>query len=242
MAKKLNIAVIDTETASLHGNVYDIGVVFTNRKGEVLHTYESIVLETFTDARTMEKAHYFRKIDSYYNPRIRTGSIEVKSWNRICAELAELFHHFNINAVAAYNMGFDRRVIEAMHRKYGGEWFLLQEDFKYLKTIDLWRVSAEKICDTRNYCKFAMQHGLETEKGGLSTTAESVYRYITQDPEFIESHTALDDAMIETEILAECYRRKGKFNYGLLAGQPWRIPRKRYMLMKQVAEEKSKEV
>jgi hypothetical protein len=40
--------------------------------------------------------------------------------------------------------------------------------------------------------------------------AENVYRFIINNTDFIESHTALEDAEIETVILAYCYKQKKK--------------------------------
>jgi hypothetical protein len=41
-------------------------------------------------------------------------------------------------------------------------------------------------------------------------TAEVLYRFITKDNDFVESHTGLEDVMIEKEILAYCYRQHKK--------------------------------
>ena len=41
-------------------------------------------------------------------------------------------------------------------------------------------------------------------------TAEVLYRYITKDVDFIESHTGIEDVMIEKEIFAYCIKQKKK--------------------------------
>ena len=38
-------------------------------------------------------------------------------------------------------------------------------------------------------------------------TAEVLYRYIKGNKDFIESHTGLEDVMIEKEIFVECLKR-----------------------------------
>ena len=57
------------------------------------------------------------------------------------------------------------------------------------------------------YRKFCEEHGLLTANGRLSTTAENLYRFIIKDPYFEESHTGLEDVMIEAQIVAYCYRQ-----------------------------------
>jgi hypothetical protein len=37
--------------------------------------------------------------------------------------------------------------------------------------------------------------------------AETLYRFIIKDSDFIESHTALEDVLIESQIVAYCYRQ-----------------------------------
>jgi hypothetical protein len=37
-------------------------------------------------------------------------------------------------------------------------------------------------------------------------TAEIIYRFITMDVEFVESHTALEDVQIEREIMFRAFR------------------------------------
>lgn len=76
--------------------------------------------------------------------------------------------------------------------------------------IDLWEVSCNRIINNRNYKEFCLDNDMLTATGlNFKTSAESTYRYLKKDKDFIESHTALDDALIETEILTKALQ-KGK--------------------------------
>ena len=44
-----------------------------------------------------------------------------------------------------------------------------------------------------------------TNKGNIITNAEIVYQYVTDQEDFKEDHTALSDAIIESEILARIF-------------------------------------
>jgi len=46
----------------------------------------------------------------------------------------------------------------------------------------------------------------------LSTTAQNVYRFEAQLPDFIEAHTAYEDTTIEAQILQKILRRKKKLH------------------------------
>jgi hypothetical protein len=48
-------------------------------------------------------------------------------------------------------------------------------------------------------------------------TAEILYRYITGNNDFIESHTGLEDVLIETKIMSHCFRQHKKMEKKLFS-------------------------
>lgn len=74
--------------------------------------------------------------------------------------------------------------------------------------FDIWGLSCEQLLDNDEYRAFCVKNNLITNSGKYySTTAESTYKYLKKDTSFIESHTAIDDADIECEILAEIFKK-----------------------------------
>lgn len=218
---KTTIAVIDTETASLNGDVFDFGMVITNKKGEILARYDALVAEVFNDLAKMKKAFYFNKVDSFYRPNVRCGRMVIKPWATICKEVNKLLKIYNVDTIAAYNLAFDRRVIIQTGKAHGG--YMAINDKKML---DLWRVSCETLLQQKTYKKLAKEMGWVSPAGNLKTSAEVAYRYGMGAWEFDESHTALDDAMIETELLKKLFSLKKQINYGIIA-HPWRLVNKK---------------
>ena len=51
-----------------------------------------------------------------------------------------------------------------------------------------------------------------TKNNQCRFTAEIIYRYLTNDLEFEESHTGLEDTLIEKDILAFCIRQHKKMD------------------------------
>lgn len=75
---------------------------------------------------------------------------------------------------------------------------------------DLWQVACNKLINNQKYKDFCLKNDFLTQSGlYFKTSAESAYAYLTKNSEFIEQHTALDDALIEAEILTKALR-KGK--------------------------------
>ena len=90
--------------------------------------------------------------------------------------------------------------------------------------FDIWALACEHIMDSAEYRDFALDEGLLTDSGKYyKTSAEVAYRFISRNRDFEEAHTALDDAEIESEILASIIREdKKKLKMGIVAF-PFRI-------------------
>lgn len=90
--------------------------------------------------------------------------------------------------------------------------------------FDIWALACEHIMDSDEYRDYAMDEGWVTDSGKYyKTSAEVAYRFISHNRDFEEAHTALDDAEIESEILASIIRKdKKKLKMGIVAF-PFRI-------------------
>lgn len=69
--------------------------------------------------------------------------------------------------------------------------------------FDIWGLATSYLLNTATYKKQCVEHNLFTASGVyFKTSAESTYQYLKDKYDFIESHTALDDAIIESFILS----------------------------------------
>ena len=87
-------------------------------------------------------------------------------------------------------------------------------------------MACQTILNTKNYIRFAEQNGLESDKGNILTNAEYAYRFLTNQIDFIESHTGLEDVKIEIAIMAKCLSVHRKINRGINSSC-WRIPQQK---------------
>jgi len=79
------------------------------------------------------------------------------------------------------------------------------EDFPL---FDLWGLAAKILLNNVSYKKECLNHDLLSASGlYFKTSAETSYQYLVNKYDFVESHTALDDAMIETFILSKIAAR-----------------------------------
>lgn len=97
---------------------------------------------------------------------------------------------------------------EANNPKYLEPVFTLRnEEFDI---ADLWLVACERLINNQRYKDYCLKNGFLTNSGTFfKTSAETTFSYLTENADFIEDHTALSDAVIESEILRKILN-KGK--------------------------------
>ena len=214
------ILTLDTETADLSGNVYDVGYIIHDRAGNELARFNALVEEIFTQPKIMMGAFYAKKLFSHYAPMLDRGEIKMQSWQYIIDRLRSDIVEYNVSTIAAYNIGFDMRAMNNTHRSLTDESKVLESPCKIL---DIWQFACEVKLNNRNYKRVAESLGWVSPKGNIKTGAEFAYRFCSGDHGFIEDHTALSDCQIEVEILRQCFATKKKIPYGKFNKAPWRI-------------------
>lgn len=111
-----------------------------------------------------------------------------------------------------------RRILEEKRkqneRDFDPEHFILR-GIKY-PMIDIWGIACKYLLNNEKYKKMCLTSGKMSPSGlYFSTNAEVTMQYLSQRFDFIEDHTALSDAEIETEILFTALKR-GKVVQGII--------------------------
>lgn len=110
-----------------------------------------------------------------------------------------------------------RRILEEKRkqneRDFDPEHFIFRGE-KY-PMIDIWGVACKYLLNNSKYKNMCLKESKISNSGLYFTTnAEVAMQYLSQRFDFIEDHTALSDAEIETEILFSCLKR-GKIIVGI---------------------------
>ena len=227
MRTKEMLLVIDTETCNSVEEPlpYDIGYAICDRQGNVYLKRSFVVAEIFLDMKdVMQSAYYANKIPMYWED-IKSGKREIRTFRTIRNIVHEDMKAYNVKKVGAYNMGFDRKALNNLTRyvtKSFYRWF-----FPFgTEYFCIWHMACQTILNTKSYIDFAEKNGLVSEKDNILTSAESTYKFLTKEVNFIESHTGLEDVEIETEIMAKCYRTHKKMNPKVNSAC-WLLPQKK---------------
>lgn len=221
--------IIDTETAgSIEERkdlrVYDFGYQIVDNQFRVVCSRRFLIGEVFNDVELMASAYYAHKLPLYYKD-LAEGEVTCVKFIDAYKQFASDCKQFNVKQAWAYNAAFDRdalnATIEAISNGFK-KWFMPYGiKWKCIQTL-----CASTILKRPTYYKFALANGLISEAGNLRTTAEAAYQYMTKDPSFIESHTALDDVIIERQLLAYALTRKTKGKETKVRRDAWRLPQK----------------
>ena len=84
--------------------------------------------------------------------------------------------------------------------------------------FDLWGLSCRHILNCDEYKEMCLDNEWQTASGKyFKTSAETAFRFFSGDMEFIEAHTAIDDAVIESMLFADIVKRtKRDFEMGII--------------------------
>lgn len=209
------IMVFDTETISIDKPFcYNIGYTIVNTDSrEILEKREFIIEQIWHNLVLFSTAYYAEK-RSLYIPLMRCRKIIMDKWGYVMRAMAKDIREYCVECAYAYNSPFDDKVFT-----FNCDWFKTLNPFDTLPIYDIRGMASETLFIREDYKAFCEEHKRFTDTGNYSATAETVYQYITQNPEFIESHTALSDSEIETEILFAC------MEHGALIGIDYGVTR-----------------
>ena len=226
--QKEKFIVLDVETANDIPDTltYNVGFVVADRSGTIYHEHDYVISDVFTEEKELMQSCYYANKLPLYNERIANGSVKVASIFTVRRLIAKYITEYNIKKVYAYNASFDRNALNITQRyltKSKYRWF-----FPYgVEICCIWNMACQTICNRMDYCLYCAKNGFYSQRGFMTTNAETVYKYLTKNAEFEEEHTGLADVRIELEILCKCLTYHEKINRNINRGC-YHIPQKKF--------------
>lgn len=219
------VIVCDTETANTYTDengkiqmdsvlMYDCGWCVMDTKGNIYEERSFINKDIFVDeAELMKSAYYAKKIPQYWKD-LWNGKRQMATTYEIRKKMMDDIAKYGVKEVMAHNTHFDKTALNNIQKwttksKYRF-WFPYGIEF-----WDTWKMARDVMLKMTTYRRYCEKHGFLTATGKLSAKAEHLYSFIINDPDFIESHTGLEDVQIEREIFLYCRRQHKKMRKAL---------------------------
>lgn len=200
------LIVLDTETANGFKEplVYDLGYIVATDEGEILKTRSYIIKEVY-DNKKLFKSAYYKDKRPLYETRLKSKYCKKVNLAFALYQLTKDMKKYGIDKFA-YNSQFDKNAIlctmthfnKTIHNPIKNGIFDIME---YIKPIT----------ETEDYKTFCEVNGFMTKhkKPRCQKKAETLYRYLTNNPTYEEEHTALEDSKIELQILLNALALRG---------------------------------
>jgi len=205
-----NAIVLDTETTSIDKPFcYDISwVIIDKDEQSIIDIRVNVVEQVWHNLPLFESAYYKDKRLKYID-MMRKHDAVMDKWGYIMRKLKQDIIKYGVTEIYAYNSDFDDKVIA-----YNCDWFKCNNPIENVPVYDIWGYASEFITNQTDYKKFCEEHERFTDTGNYKGSAEVVYQYITDNPDFIEEHMGIFDSEIEAEILFSCINRGAKWAEG----------------------------
>ena len=217
---RTRIMMIDTEaTNGLDCPiVYDVGYQIFSLDEGVLCERSFVNADVFCDAELMASAYFADKIPDYWQ-EIVSGQRTLKKWFNIKKQIAEDCKKYGVEIACAHNAAFDNRALNITQRyqttskyryflPFGVEWW------------DTLKMARETLKQNEDYGTFCYENDYLTARGCRRYTAEIIYKWLTGNTEFEESHTGLEDVKIERQIFEYCVNKNPEID-----GRLWKEER-----------------
>lgn len=209
MSKPIMYCTLDTETlggAAKPEGIYNAGGTIHDRNGFIHAGFNLLIAEHFKEI--LDRAYYGKKNFDRYQQMIDCGIATMVPTEKQAIDLIDsLLTEYNVRYVMAFNTCFDLV-------KTACSSLITNREF-----IDIYEMAYTILRNRPSYKKYCNENGLMTKNGNPLCRVETIYGFLTNNPDFKEEHTAFSDARQEMEIFVKCVRAHQKYAKNFHCGE-----------------------
>ena len=210
ITKENYLMFLDTETIGTLETIesvlpFEIGVkIYNMQTQEVVKERSYIIRKFFNNKYVMLSSFSASKYPAYFDKVEHDSRYMLYSVAEVAKDMEKIIKKYHINIMVAHNGNFDKNALDRLFNEFG-----VRNPFKYIDLLDTMEMS-KIITYSKEYANFCIENmNIQTEdkqskfitaSGRVRTTAQAIYCYVSKNPTFKESHTALEDIDIEMEI------------------------------------------
>ena len=196
----MNIIVFDCETTSLDKPFcYDVGYSILNMETMLVEEEKHFVIEQNWHNLPLFESAYYKEKRPLYIQLMRQHKAKMDKWGYVMKEMKRDIIKYGISDAYAYNSDFDDKVFT-----FNCDWFKCNNPLENVAIHDIWGYASEYITSKTEYQLFCEKNQRFTDTGNYKGSAEVVYQFLKNEPDFVEAHMGLYDTQIESTILVEC--------------------------------------
>ena len=189
--------VLDTETINLEKQfVYDLGYTIADADGNVVAKKSYVISQVYNNKELFATGYYSNKMP-LYESRLKSGYSKKVGWGHAMRYLANDIKKYGITEIYAYNSKFDSRALNFMCA-----WYKVVNGLGGIEIQDIMNF-IKPITKSQDFVNFCESNGYMTnhKTPQPQKKAETLYRYLTDNVDYEEEHTGLEDSLIELQIL-----------------------------------------
>ena len=219
-----NTPIVDGQLDMKNGQDYDLGGMIIDEFGNEYERFSMVNEDVFYGMPEQMK-------DAYYASKIPMYNDDLMQGRRIMGDTLDLYYHvrrlckkYNVQAIVAHNARFDVATLNSTIRyqtKSEKRWF-----FPWgIRILDSVKIAKMVYGKDEKYIQWCKDNGYMTNhvKPQPRMTAEVLWRYISGNNDFQESHTGLEDVEIESVIFTKCLEALRNKASSLRAGSCLRL-------------------
>lgn len=206
------IIMIDTETTNDIDCpiVYDVGYQIFSLAEGVICEKSFLNADVFCDHELMQTAFFAEKIPQYWED-VKAHKRSLCSWYMIKQILASDCKEYEVEIACAHNAAFDNRALNNTQR------YITTSKYRYFLPfgIEWWdtlKMARQLLKNNEDFGEFCYTNNYLTQRGCRRYTAEIIYRWLSGENDFNESHTGLEDVKIEKQIFEFCIASDPEIN------------------------------
>lgn len=223
---------IDTETiGSLFAKEsvlpFEIGMkIFDTETQKVVKEKSYLVRKFFNNKYIMLSSFSATKYPSYFEKIDTDKRYKVYSVKEIAQDIEKIANRYNIKIMVAHNGGFDKNAMTRLFEEFGTnnpfEKIDLLDTMELSKVITYSKDYTNYCIENKNRLNSVKESCFITNSGRVRTTAQAIYCYLSNNSQFEEAHTGLEDIDIEIEIFKASLERLGNTLVNLNTTPTWK--------------------
>ena len=194
----MKLLVLDTETLGLQDQrIYDLGYMIYDTETETVVCERNYIIKQIYDNTELMQTAYYNNKRAIYEQRLADGYCKKVYWGVALRIMEKDLMKYAPDGIWAYNSKFDYRAFEKTCSDLNSKINPVADGI-----ADIMQVIGG-ITETEEYENFCRENNYLTKHRTPKPQrkAETLYRYLTNQTDYIEEHTALADSRIELEIL-----------------------------------------